>query len=167
MLRYNQTYQQRADAFAQEDAYEFALYVGHYRGMLKAGESSHDWLAFFPMYDDSRPRCEGLPQYILVDDEEVLWAMEGFDVMNKTYRLDNLAKGRRIYRKLLHKYETGEFAPEDDKEFICHLMLLTYEVSLPIIPLDDAYLFLQEAQRLNRTLEIINSSPDGAYIKMI
>lgn len=168
MIRYNSTYQKRADDFIRQEGWcDFALYVGHYHGLCKGGEQSHVWLAFLPMHADSIRRCEGLPQYVLVDDDEVIWALDGFDVMHKTYRFDNLAKGRRMYRELLHKYETGEFAPEDDKEFICHLMLLTHEVSLPIIPLDDAYLFLQEAQRLNRTLEIINSSPDGAYIKMI
>lgn len=166
MLRYNKTYQQRADAFAQEEAYEFALYVGHYRGMLKVGESSHDWLAFFPMYEDSRPRCEGFPQYILVDDEEVLWAMDGFDVMNKTYRLDNLAKGRHLYRELEKKYLTEDYSPSDDKDFISDLIYYT-QGDNNFFSKQDAYLFLQEAQRLNRTLEIINSPHDGAYIKMI
>lgn len=41
---------------------------------------------------------QGLPQYVFVDDDDTIWALDGFDVMEKTYRFENLAKGRRMYR---------------------------------------------------------------------
>ena len=167
MIRYNSTYQKRADDFIKQEGWcDFALYVGHYHGLCKGGEQSHDWLAFLPMHADSICRTEGLPQYVLVDDDETIWALDGFDVMEETYRFDNLAKGRRIYRELLRKYEAGAFAPDDDKDFICHLMLLTHDVSVPVIPLGDAYLFLQEAKRLSRRLTILKDECEP-YLKML
>lgn len=161
MLRYNQTYQQRADAFIREDeASAFALYVGHYHGVLKVGEDSHDWLAFLPMHADSRIYEDGLPQYILVDDDETIWAIDGFDVMHKTYRFDNLVKGRRLYRELEHKWQTNTLAQTDNPDFICQLMQLTHNYPEPLIPLQDAYLFLQEAHRLNRSLSLVSVADD-------
>ena len=167
MIRYNKIYQKRADDLVKESGfYDFALYVGHYHGSPKEGEDTQDWLAFRPMHDDSIEYTEGLPQFVLVAECGIIWEIDIFGVMEQVYKQDTLTKGRRLYQEYLHKYETGMFASEDDKDFICHLMLLTYDLTEPVISLRDAYIFLQEAKRLSRRLTILKDGNDP-YLQML
>lgn len=173
MIRYNKLYQQRADAYVREDGYwDFALYVGHFHGFYEPHlrhAKPKEWLVFMPMHADSISRNEGMPHYILVNEKHIDIVDEPpycFDIMHATLYQDTLYKGRRMYQELLKKYETGMYASEDDRDFISQLIQLTTDDKhYPSIEKQSAYLFLQEAKRLDRRLTICDDEFDH-YIKM-
>ena len=158
MIRYKPEYNLKADRFVQETGnWEFAFYLGHYHERSDDGRLVHDWLAFRPMHNDSRPYVEGLPIYVLVDETDIRFTdvSECFKVLDQIAILDIYAKGRKIFREFEKKFYSNDFANDKEREYIreiMQVMLGHYEV---MIDDGEMYLFLQESKRLGRPIEIV------------
>ena len=150
MLRYNKSYQDIADRFARESrSFDFALYVGHYH-------DSKDWLAFRPMHSDSIRRCEGLPIYILVNEDGVdERVIDCFAIMDQVLKHDIYAKGRKIFKELERKYYADDFANNKEREFAREILQAARGSFEEPIELNDIYLFLQEGKRLGRHVLVV------------
>lgn len=173
MLRYNSTYQQRADRLAQEEnIWAFAHYVGHYHG--PAGPISplsepQEWLAFIPLHDDSFPRNEGFPFVILINEQHEEMTNElpyNFDIINATSRTDTLSQARRLFREYERKVQQNDFANDQERNDIIALVHAANGVNCYPIPRTDIYIYLQAAQRLHRRL-IVLPYPDGKQLHLI
>ena len=164
MLRYNPTYQQRADQFArQNDLYEFASYAGHYHSQHIDGQQL-DWLAFHPMLDDNRPRKLGLPQMILMNEHQTIWALDAFDVLEQVRKQDTLSQARRLFREYERKVQQSDFANDQERTDITALVNAAHG-TYPI-PRTDIYIYLQAAHRLHRRLLVL-PYPDGKHLHLI
>ena len=165
MLRYNATYQQRADRLAQEEnIWAFAHYVGHYHGPagpLSPLSAPQDWLVFRPIESDSRPRETGLPFVILINEQYEEMTNElpyNFDIINATSRTDTLSQARRLFREYERKVQQNDFANDQERTDITAIVNAAHG-AYPI-PRTDIYIYLQAAHRLHRRL-IVRPFPEG------
>ena len=171
MLRYNPTYQQRADRLAQEEnIWAFAHYVGHYHGSvgsLSPLSAPQDWLVFRPMHDDTILRTEGFPFVILINDQHEEMTNElpyNFEIINTSSRSDTLSQARRLFREYERKVQHNDFANDQERADITALVNAAHG-TYPI-PRTDIYIYLQAAHRLHRRLLVL-PYPDGKRLHLI
>ena len=148
-MRYNKTYHRKADELAKAHGYEFAVYMGHYR--TKNG----NWLAFIPHENDNLYRIEGLLNYILINEKRAIWhSSMNFDLPFTHY--DYLKRGRAILAEIERKSWGGIYSSDEEREYmrdIAHAVnKYTYDTP---VPRPDMCLFLQEAERLGRKVELV------------
>ena len=172
MLRYNATYQQRADRLAQEEnIWAFAHYVGHYHGpvgSLSPLSEPQDWLVFRPLESDSRPRETGFPFVILINEQHEEMTNElpyNFDIINATSRTDTLSQARRLFREYERKVQHNDFANDQERNDIIALVHAAHG-TYPI-PRTDIYIYLQAAHRLHRRRLLVRPYPDGKHLHLI
>lgn len=156
-MRYNSTYQAQADRLAKEDdTWYFAEYIGHYHGFCLVGEQTHDWLVFEPLHKDSISRCEGFPQYILVDEKECIWAPDSnvFDIMHKTLYFDDVKKGRSIFRGMEERLKNAFMLDQTEYQYLKQVVKFAYN-PMQRVPHPNRLLliYLQTAERLGKKLE--------------
>ena len=157
-MRYSLAYNKQADDFVRKDGlWEFALYVGHFYGMPNVGEQTHDWLAFRPMHADSRRYIEGLPIYVLIDENEIRFTDvdDCFEVGEQILKHDIYAKGRKIFKEYQRKFFDDDFASPKERDYIRGIIQATMNWYECPIEQNDLYLFLQESKRLGRPIEIV------------
>lgn len=162
MLRYNATYQQRADQLAQEEhIWTFAHYVGHYHGPIGSLfplSEPQEWLAFIPLESDNSPKTTGFPFVILINEKYAEITNElpyNFNIINATSHIDTLALGRRLFCECERKVQHNDFANEQERIDITALINAAHGVNCYPIPCRDIYIYLQAAYRLHRRLVIL------------
>jgi len=149
-----------ADAYAQSNGYAYALYEGHYLQQVADG-APHDCLAFYPMYGDTIARNEGFPPYFLIDGEQIVEALDVFDVMRCTRAHDSHRKGRAIFREYVRKYEQNDFCNQNEQSYITEIVIAVKNFALydGYNGLEQLEYLLEAAQRLGKKVKFTNESP--------
>ncbi len=148
-MRYNWSYHHKADELAKAHGYEFAVYMGHYH------TKRNNWLVFVPHYNDNIAHKTGLLPYILINEKRRIWQVSLNFVLPFT-KYDYLKRGRAILAEIERKSLGGIYSSDEEREYmrtIAHAVnKYTYDTP---VPRPDMYLFLQEAERLGRKVELV------------
>lgn len=102
MIRYNKKYQALADEFAKahgEGEWIGAHYLGHHhQQLIPPGSEAANWLVFEPVWKDEEKRLLGVVQYILIEEEIILFSSI-YDLMQNAWEAE--ANAIIIDRQLL------------------------------------------------------------------
>ena len=147
-MRYNRKIQSIADECAKENGKFAAIYHGR----------TPDTFVFIPVYSDSEPRCEGLPQYVLVSPEGTaeyhcsLNFCEYDDIL--TYR-HYPRKGKMIFEAYKQMVEHGIFASRKDEAKIREIVeMIKGWYNMPV-GLADLFTYLEIADRFGMTISFV------------
>ena len=107
-MRLTKEIQTLADERARKEGYFCASYYGR----------DEEKLIFIPMYADSQERCTGLFTYIVVKDGKAR-IHRGLNYNGLAgIRKRDFSRGRNIYREFEKKYDSDNFANEEEAEYI-------------------------------------------------
>lgn len=148
-MRLNKQIVALADTCAQENGYFCASYLGR----------KGDEFIFGTRYDDSEPRCEGLPALVVVWNgvARFLMDVESFSYLNGL-KFRACSKGKRIYHEWERKYDNDDFVNDEERKYISAIVQNQrpgYDIP---IPKEDLFDYIEIADRFGMKLEIKPSS---------
>lgn len=143
-MRYNKEIQRLADQCAKANGKFAAVYYGR----------TQDFFVFIPVYSDSQARCEGLPQFIIVNDNvaEYICSLNFCEYDDMLTSRHYPRKGRRMFEAYKRMYEQGFFASKKDEVKIREIVeVIRNCYDQPIVE-GDLFTYLEIADRFNMTM---------------